>query len=354
MPKRVAVIEGEDASPEAVRPTVELVDRLETDIEWVRPLVGGAAMDQGLPAFPDDARALIDSSDATLFGAASGKSIPALVYLRWGRDTFANVRPCRYIAGCQSPLKEPGKVDLVIVRENTEDLYVGAEGDLALLEPLGLTSSLTQKPVRAEPLSKFALKVISAAASERVARHAFELARRRRSTGHPGKLTCATKHNVLRQTDGLFRDSVEKVSEEFPEIELETLVVDDFAHKLVKSPDAFDVVVTPNLYGDVLSDAAAGLVGGLGVAPSGCYGQDYAYFESVHGTAPDIAGQNIINPTATILSAVMLLDYLGFEQSARQLEGAVVGVYADGRCLTPDQGGKATTTEFCAAVAARL
>src|SRR5262249_48032016 len=144
------------------------------------------------------------------------------------------------------------------------------------------------------------------------------------------------------------------VAARYPDVMFETFIVDDFARRLVADPQALDVVVLPNLYGDICSDAAAGLVGGLGLAPSGCYGDDYAYFESVHGTAPDIAGKNIINPTATILSAAMMLDYLGFEDAAHRPASAVERVYADGSSLTPDQGGTASTTEFCRQVAAHL
>ncbi len=354
MTKRVVIIEGEDASPEAVRPTVDLVDRLQVEIEWVRPPVGETALARGLAAFPDEARAAIDESDATLFGATSGKSVPALLYLRWGRDTYANVRPSRFFPGCQSPLREPEGLDLVIVRENIEDLYIAAEGDVADLAPLGLTSRFSGKPVVEFQPGKYAIKVITEKGTERVARHAFELAQRRKKQGHPGRLTCTSKYNVLSQTDGLFRDVTERVAADYPDVAFDTLIVDDFAHKLVKHSKAFDVIVIPNLYGDILSDAAAGLVGGLGVAPSGCYGADYAYFESVHGTAPDIAGKNIINPTATILSAAMMLDYLGFSEAAGTLERAVAETYAEGSVKTPDQGGTASTIEFCAAVASRL
>jgi isocitrate/isopropylmalate dehydrogenase len=159
---------------------------------------------------------------------------------------------------------------------------------------------------------------------------------------------------MLPQSDGLFRDVAARVATEYPDIGFETFIVDDFARRLVAEADQLDVVVLPNLYGDILSDAAAGLIGGLGLAPSGCYGDTYAYFESAHGTAPDIAGRNAINPTATILSAVLMLDHLGYAAEARRLTAAVERVYADGRVLTRDQGGRATTTEFCSAVAQQL
>ena len=201
---------------------------------------------------------------------------------------------------------------------------------------------------------RFALKIITERGAERVVRFAFELARRRRGSGRPARVTCATKHNMLPQSDGLFRSIATDVASGYPDVAFETFIVDDFARRLVADPHALDVVVMPNLYGDILSDAAAGLVGGLGLAPSGCYGDGYAYFESVHGTAPDIAGRNVINPTATILSAAMMLDYLGFAEAARRLETAVTRVYAAGEHLTVDQGGTASTTTFCEAVAGQL
>ena len=352
--KRVVVIEGEDAAPEAVRPTIELVDRLGVGIEWIRPPVGEEGLRVSGSLFPDECRRAIDESDATLFGATSGKSAPALFHLRWGKETYANVRPARWFPGCRSPLAHPEGIDFVIVRENLEDLYVGAEGDLEALRPLGIGGFTSRLPLADLGPGRFAIKVITEAGSDRVVRFAFELARRRKAAGHAGKVTCASKYNMLPRTDGLFRDVAKSVASSYPDIAFETFIVDDFARRLVACPHELDVVVLPNLYGDILSDAAAGLVGGLGLAPSGCYGASYAYFESAHGSAPDIAGQNIINPTATILSAAMMLEHLGFAEGARRLTSAVERVYAAGRALTPDQGGRATTTEFAAAVAAEL
>lgn len=352
--KRVVVIEGEDAAPEAVRPTLALVDQLGIDIEWIRPPVGAAGLARCGALFPDECREAIDNSDATLFGATSGKSAPALFYLRWGKGTYANVRPARWMPGCQSPMAHPEGIDFVIVRENLEDLYVGLEGDLAALRPLGLTSPMARRPVADMGPGQFALKVITEAGTERVVRFSFELARRRKAAGRPGKVTCSSKYNMLPRSDGLFRDVAARVAAAYPDIQFETFIVDDFARRLVAQPHALDVVVLPNLYGDILSDAAAGVIGGLGLAPSGCYGDTYAYFESAHGSAPDIAGRNVINPTATILSAAMMLEYLGFAAAARRLEVAVERVYAEGRRLTPDQGGSASTTEFCDAVAETL
>lgn len=352
--KRVVVIEGEDAAPEAVRPSVELLRGLGLDIEWIFPLVGEAARAQSDSTFPDEARSAIDASDATLFGATNGLSGLALMYLRWGRQTFANVRPARFMPGCASPMARPDDIDFVIVRENLEDLYVGIEGELDALKSLDLTSRTSGRPLRDFGPGKFSLKVITEQGTERVVRFSFELARRRKARGFPGLVTCSSKYNMLPGTDGLFRDVAVRVAADYPDIGFETFIVDDFARRMVAEPDALDVVVLPNLYGDILSDLAAGVIGGLGLAPSGCYGDDYAYFESAHGSAPDIAGQNAINPTATLLSGAMMLEYLGFGDAAARVERAIDRVYAEGKTLTRDQGGVAGTQEFIGAVAEQL
>jgi isocitrate/isopropylmalate dehydrogenase len=348
------VIEGEDAAPEAVRPSIALVDRLGVEIDWLHPPVGELGMERCGSPFPPEARAAIDASDATLFGATSGKSAGALLYLRWGKQTYANLRPARFRPGFRSPLAHPETVDFTIVRENLEDLYLFLEGDVKDLAPLGLESPTARRPVAEMGPGRYGLKIITEAGAERVCRFAFALAAERRRRGRPGRVTCGTKHNMLPRSDGLFREVAARVAEEHAEIEFRSLIVDDLAHQMVAHPEELDVVVLPNLYGDVLSDAAAGLMGGLGLAPSGCYGDDYAYFEPAHGTAPDLTGRGLINPTATLLSAAMMLEHLGFAEAARRLEVALDGTYAEGSVLTPDQGGRATTTQFCDAVASRL
>ena len=349
MIKTIAVIEGDDAAPEAVRPVVALLDSLNIGLEWVYPQVGEAAEADTGSAFPDKAKAMIDNADTTLFGSTSGKSGAALHYLRWGKQTYANVRPCQYLPGCASPLAQPDGIDFVIVRENLEDLYVGVEGELADLAPLDLRGRTVRQPVHELGTGRYAIKAITREGTERVVRFALELARKRR-----GQLTCATKHNMLRVTDGLFLDVAREVASDYPDVTFESYIVDDFACRMIREPHKFDVVVMPNQYGDILSDAAGGLLGSLGLAASGCFGERYAYFEPAHGTAPDIAGRNIINPTATILSTTMMLEYLGFAEEARRIEAAVARVYADGKALTPDQGGDASTTKFCEAVVRAL
>ena len=351
--KRVVVIEGEDAAPEAVRPVVALVRRGSgLPIEWVRPPVGDAGLARLGSTFPDEAREAIDASDATLFGATSGKSALALYYLRWGKQTYANVRPARWWPGCRSPLARPDGIDLVIVRENLEDLYAGVEGDLEQLRPLGLGSRLAPRPAggsRPRPL-----RDQDPHRSRQRARGALRLRARAPAQEPPGGravVTCGTKHNVLPRSDGFFLEVARRVQAEYPDVGFQSFLADDLARRLVAVPHELDVVVLPNLYGDLFSDLAAGAIGGLGLAPSGCYGDGYAYFESAHGTAPDLAGLGIINPTATLLSAAMMLEYLGFPAEARRLERAVERTYAEGRALTPDQGGRASTVQLCESVA---
>jgi isocitrate/isopropylmalate dehydrogenase len=294
-------------------------------------------------------REAIDAAETTLFGSTSGKT-PALRYLRWGRNTFANVRPVSYLPGAASPLRNPEGIDFVIVRENSEDLYSGVEGELEALAPLSLISRLTGQPIPASG-GRFAIKVITEEASRRIVEFAFALAERRsESLGRAAKVTASAKYNMLPRTDGLFREVAHQVAALHPEVNFEEFIVDDLARRIVAEPQKLDVVVMPNLYGDVLSDEASALIGGLGMSPSGCYGSDFAYFEPVHGTAPDIVGTGRINPTATLLSAAMMLDHLGMAEDGARLRTAVAATYAEGSRLTFDQGGRSTSSEFCAAV----
>jgi len=348
--KKVVVLPGDDAAPEAIGATMDALRALKLPIDYVEFLPGEKWVRGETDAA---ARKEIAASDSTLFGATSGKTM-AITYLRWGMQTFANVRPVRYSKGFLSPLARPEGIDFVIVRENLEDLYLGLEGPLKALAPLKLMSKVLRAPLDTSERGIYAIKVITERATRRVAEFACQLAIKRKRAGGKGRLVCTSKYNMLRESDGLFRKVVEETAARYPEIEYQQFIVDDFARRLVQAPHDLDVVVAPNLYGDILSDVAAGIIGGLGLAPSGCYGADYAYFESVHGTAPDIMGMGIINPSATMLSAAMMLDYLGFTADASRLDAAVRKVYADGRMLTPDQGGTAKTSEFTRAVIANL
>ncbi len=352
MTKVVAVIEGDDAAPEAMTPSVALLQDLNLDVEWTYPPVGNAGIHGS--TFPDTARDMIDAADATYFGSTSGSASRALMYLRWGKKTYANVRPARYFPNANTPLRNPDGIDLVIVRENLEDIYLGCEGDLSAL-PDELFSRHARVPVNTLGDGRYAVKGITRQGTEQVVRFAFDLARTRSERlDRPGKLTCTSKYNILPQTDGYFREVATDIAPDYPDVQFETLIADDFLCRLTMNPTQFDVVVMPNLYGDLFSDGAAGLVGGLGLAPSGCYGTDYAYFESAHGTAPDIAGLNIINPTATLLSGAMMLEYLGYTDEGATLSQAIANVYREGVVLTPDQGGTASTSEFVQAVGDKL
>ncbi|HCG70115.1 MAG TPA: isocitrate/isopropylmalate dehydrogenase family protein [Gammaproteobacteria bacterium] len=326
-----------------MRPTLDLLRAMDLGIDFVEPVVGQAAKQATGTLFPDAAKAQIDAADATFFGSTSGDSTPVLFYLRWGKQTYANLRPCVYTPGFNSPLAQPAGIDFAIVRENLEDLYLGLEGDTEDLAGLNLYSRHARANLGDLGPGKYAIKAITEKGSERVIRYAFELARQR---DKQRKVTVTCKYNMLAVADGLFLEIGKAVASEYSDIEFEHFIIDDFLCRMIANPHALDVVVMPNLYGDIMSDGAAGLIGGLGLAPSGCYGEDYAYFESAHGTAPDIAGQNVINPTATLLSATMLLDYVDRGQAATRLRHAVTTVYKDKSNLTTDQGGSAGTSDF--------
>ncbi len=339
---RVAVIPGDDAAPEAMSASLRVLDALAPPVEWdVLPV--GSELARLEPAEREKrVHERIDAADTVLFGSTNGTT-PGIEHMRWGRGTYANVRPIHWRPGFRSPLVRPEGIDYVIVRENLEDLYVGVMGPLDDLRRSGLIGSRARVPREGE--GRWAAKVITREGTERVARFACELAMRRRR-----KLTVSAKTNMLPATDRWFCDIVREVAAGYPGLALDQYIVDDMAHRLVSRPHELDVLLLPNLYGDVLSDEGAATIGGLGLAPSGCFGDDFAYFESAHGTAPDIAGRGWINPTATLLSAVMLLEHLGLEAPARRLDAAISRVYAEGRTLTRDQGGTASTEDFASAL----
>lgn len=354
----ICVIEGDDAAPEAIRPTVELLEMLDVDVEFVYPPITEYTDDLLAGHIPDPIQDVIERSDTVLFGSARDVHLPIISYLRWvyGSGQFANVRPIRYLPGAASPLAQPDDIDYAIIRENLEGIYYLAEGDLSELASampdLNTDRDVVDWPIAELGDGKYALRIITEENTRRLGAFTRRFAERRdRDTV---RVTCGTKFNVLAQTDGLFREIIREEVEPSAEVEYEHLIVDDLAQRLVTMPDRFDVIVVPNFSGDVLSDLGAGTIGGLGLAPSGCYGDERAYFEPVHGTAPDIVGENVINPTAAILSAAMMLEYLGENEEATRLTRAVEAVYAAGDSLTPDQGGNASTTEFADAVATRL
>jgi isocitrate/isopropylmalate dehydrogenase len=351
MAKSVVVLGGDGIGPEITAAATYIMKEAKFPIDIQTPPCGEEVVEEFGTAFPDEAREACASADAILFGATGEASIIIMAYLRFFLKTFANVRPMKYFAGSYSPLANPAHIDFVVVRENLEGMYPGREGDISdLAKAMPDYADLLGKRFADLGEGKFAIRVITREGATRIARFACELARKRKQKGGKGKITCVHKVNMLRESCGLFKQAVEDVLKEYPELAYEHFHVDDAARRLVRFPREMDVIVTSNMFGDILSDLGAELVGGLGIAPSGCYGNGKAYFESVHGSAPDIAGKGIANPTATILSAAMMLDYLGLPNEAAALEKAVEAVYRTGKQLTGDQGGKAKTLEFAEAV----
>ncbi|NOY89296.1 MAG: isocitrate/isopropylmalate dehydrogenase family protein [FCB group bacterium] len=324
MAHKVTLIPGDGIGPEITESAVRVIEAAGVDIEWDRQLAGIPAVQEYGKSVPEQLLDSIRSNKVALKAPLTtlvGKGFrSANVTLRKKLNLYANLRPVKSIGGVPSRYD---KVDLIIVRENTEDLYAGIEN---VISP-GVTE---------------AIKVVTETASYNIARFAFEYARK---NGRK-KITLAHKANILKISDGLFLDSFEKVAREYPDIEAEDKIVDALCMKLVMDPTQFDVLLLGNMFGDIVSDLAAGLVGGLGVVPSANLGSEYALFEAVHGSAPDIAGKNIANPTALIFSSLLMLRHLGEEQAADKIWKSIVVTLAIGKKLTRDLGGTASTTEF--------
>ena len=323
MTDEIVVVPGDGIGTEVVPATVRVLRSVDPDFEFVEASAGDAVKESTGTALPAETRERVAGADATLFGAAGETAAEVILPLRSAVDSFVNVRPARAYPGVDALRPE---TDLVFLRENTEGVYSGHESRLN-----DDVSTLT--------------RVVTESASERLAEFACEYV-------EDGEFTVAHKANVMRETDGLFRDTVARVADEHG-VETEEVLMDAFATHVCLDPGQFDVVVCPNLAGDVLSDLAAGLVGGLGLLPSANVGPDNALFEPVHGTAPDIAGEGVANPSATMLSAAMLLDYLGHEESGQRVREAVETTLEQGP-RTPDLGGSATTADVTEAVVERL
>jgi isopropylmalate/isohomocitrate dehydrogenase-like protein len=323
---KIAVIPGDGIGQSVVPEAVRVLKSTDLKFEFQCMEVGYEVFKRVGTPVPEDVMSQIKETQACLFGAATTPvGVPnyrsAIVTLRGALDLYANVRPVKSYP-IRGYLRD---IDLVIVRENTEGLYSGVEFE-------------TEN-------SAFTVRVITRKACERIAKFAFDLAMKRRK-----KLTVVTKANIMRKTCGLFREVSLLVARGYPKVEVDELFVDTAAMKLVLKPQMFDVILTSNLFGDILSDEAAGLVGGLGLAPSANIGEEYALFEPVHGSALDIAGKGIANPIAAILSAKMMLNFLGEDKWAERIENAVVAVLKEGKHLTPDLGGNSTTHELTDAI----
>lgn len=345
----VCVIPGDDAAPEVMRPTVEILRTLAPTIRFVEAACGRPAQELYGSTFPDVTRQAIDSADCTLFGASGGPSRPILWYLRWNKETYINVRPVRWYPGYNSPLIHPERIDYVIARDNLEGMYPPREGDLSELAHLASSSTWWQAPP-IEKVGAYAVKVATDEQMQRVAAAACTLALQRQAAGYPGRVTLGAKYSIQPRTDGRLRTIVKEAVSQHSSLSYQEFLIDDMARRLVAAPETLDVLVLNNEHGDILADVSSGTIGGLGLSPSACYGENYAYFEPVHGSAPDLVGKGTINPTAMLLSGAMMLDYLGYGEQARQLEHAIEQVYREGAVLPVDQGGQASTSKFVAAV----
>lgn len=352
----IVLLGGEGIGPEVVDATALVLERLLPGVNFVRPPHGEAAQSQLGHSMPEITQKACQEGDAILFGAMWKHCAEVIRYLRWGLETYANLRPAKTRPGIKSLLKKEQAIDLLIVRENLEGEYPAREGTLKEFNShWGEFKDALGRSLPAEGL--FALRLSTEEGARRVAKIAVQQAERRNRARESGvrepKITIVTKQNVLKRTDGLFKDTVEQVIKAAG-IAFDHYYVDDACRRLVSHPESFDVILTPNLFGDIMSDIAAELVGGLGIAPSGCLGDRYSYFESVHGSAPDIAGKGIANPIATLFSAQMMLEHLQLPEEAHRLEQAVQKLLLEGKILTPDLGGKATTMEVAKAIIALI
>jgi isocitrate dehydrogenase (NAD+) len=332
MKHKVTLIPGDGIGPEITRSTLKIIEAAGIEVEWEKFLVGADAFTKYGKYIPDDLMDSIRRTHVALKGPVTtpvGQGFASVnVALRKALGLYANFRPIKNLPGVKTRFEN---VDIVVVRENTEDLYSGIEHVVV-------------------PGVVECLKIITAEASTRIARFAFDYARKKNRK----KISAIHKANIMKLSDGLFLDCVRKVAAIYPEIQYEEIIVDNACMQMVLNPEKYDVMLLENLYGDIVSDLGAGLVGGLGLVPGANLGEDCAVFESVHGSAPSIAGKNIANPTAMILTAVLMLQYLGENEKAARIAAAVERVYLEGVVRTQDLGGKFGTMEFTEAVQAHL
>jgi len=334
---KIAVLPGDGIGPEVVDVAVKVLEAVQKVVDNLKLIfmygeAGYNCIEKYGTNVPQKTLDMLKETHACLKGPMTTPEEPgappsAAVTIRKTFNLYANVRPCKSMPGVWS-LKP--NIDLVIVRENTEGLYSGKEYEVA-------------------PGKGVALRVITNRASEKVARFAFKLAEKRRRY-----LTCVHKRNILRVTDGIFRNAIFRVAKEFPSVKVDEVHIDAMAMRLIKEPDKFDVIVTTNLYGDILSDEAAQITGGIGLAAGANMGDNYGMFEPVHGSAPKYAGKNKVNPIATILAAKMMMEYLNEYEAANRIELAVKKVLSEGKVRTYDLGGNATTQDVGNAIVDKI
>jgi isocitrate dehydrogenase (NAD+) len=330
----ITLIPGDGIGYEVSEAARRVIDATGVDIEWDVQNAGLDVVAEFGQPMPDHVLESIRKNRVAIKGPLTtpiGKGFRSVnVALRRDLDLFALVRPCKSYPGVRSRYSD---VDLVIIRENTEDLYAGiefAEGEPATLELIETIGRLGERPIRAD--SGISIKPISVGASQRIFRFAFKWA----IDNGRHKVTAVHKANIMKHTDGLWLRVAEEVAKEFPQIEFEERIVDNMTMQLVQKPELYDVMVMPNLYGDILSDLCAGLVGGLGLAPGANIGDDIAVFEATHGSAPKYAGKNVANPMAMMLSGVLMLRHIGEKDAGDRLEAAIATIIAEGKSVTYD------------------
>lgn len=324
----ITLIPGDGIGPEIIAATVRILEASGVDIEWETHIIGAQALEKYGTTIPDATIESIKRNKVALKGPLTtpvGKGFTSVnVGLRKSLDLYANIRPIKALPNVPCRYNE---LDLVIVRENTEDLYAGLEH---IVVP-GVVESI---------------KIITEKASTRIAKYAFEYAR---ANGRK-KVTAVHKANIMKLSDGLFLECFYNVAKGFPDMEADDKIVDNCCMQLVMRPEQFDVLVLENLYGDIVSDLCAGLIGGLGLAPGSNIGEQGAVFEAVHGSAPDIAGQGVANPTAILMSGIMMLRYIDEHEAAGRVEAAMMEVFSAGEVRTKDLGGTAKTADFANAI----
>ncbi|MGE5227550.1 MAG: isocitrate/isopropylmalate dehydrogenase family protein [Planctomycetaceae bacterium] len=349
MSHRVALIPGDGIGPEVAEAARRVLEATGIGIDWTEHPAGAAALETRGELLPQSTLDAIRSARVALKGPITtpvGTGFRSVnVALRQGLDLFAAVRPARSLPGVTTRYRD---VDVVIVRENTEDLYQGIEFERGSPEAEALRVELRRLEGHELPLDAgVTLKPISVSGTKRIVRFAFEYARANRRR----KVTVGHKANILRFSDGIFLETASEEAGAYPDITWQAMQIDHLSSALVRRPTDFDVLLLPNLYGDILSDLCAGLVGGLGLIPGANIGWEYAVFEAVHGSAPDIAGQGVANPIAMILSGAMMLRHLGERAAAERVEAAVDAVLVEGSVRTRDLGGNASTDRMAEAVA---
>ena len=332
MKHTITLIPGDGIGPEIIAATVRTIEATGVEIEWETQIIGAYALEKYGETIPEATIESIKRNKVALKGPLAtpiGKGFTSVnVGLRKALDLYANVRPIKALPNVECRYPE---LDLVIVRENTEDLYAGLEH---VVVP-GVVESI---------------KIITEKASTRIAKYAFEFAR----DNNRSKVTAMHKANIMKLSDGLFLECFYNMAKQFPDIEADDKIIDNACMQLVMRPEQFDVMVLENLYGDIVSDLCAGLIGGLGLAPGANIGEQGAVFEAVHGSAPDIAGQGIANPTAIMMSAFLMLRHIGENDAADRAEKAMMEVFVEGEVRTKDLGGTASTAEFATAIINKL